>query len=695
MSEQLVDEHPSIDTLLELLDRYWVVVPMVQRDYAQGRQEPIAELVRANLLRDMRAALFQETAPLDLNFVYGKVEEGNRFIPLDGQQRLTTLFLLHVYAFQHDEAKTAILKKFSYETRKTSRDFLERLVEHRSTVFSSELHPSLEVEDSEWFVASWRHDPTIQSALVMLDCIAATFDNTQLLAAGLSSEGSVPITFKFLDMDNLGMADNLYIKLNARGRPLTPFENFKARLIGALKKLDIEFNGDFNTQFELLMDGEWTDLFWEDHKEDFDSTFLSFFGVLLRNLRLIASDNDWSNVFDYERATAEFFRTIQSTLNFLCAHPEEVEARGLIFSALTGTPSYGDRVLFHAVTTYLRESEGVDRSGLTPWLRVIKNLVLNTRIDEQRLYDRAIDGVNELISHSQDVLSYLAAEGRVTGFDSGQLREEWVKARLILQDEAFAAEIFEAETHPYFSGQIRSALQLAETSEGKVDRDRFKHHWSKISALFEKSRPKHGRLLRQALLSIDDYTLQVGDFKTLCVNDPSESERTPSLKQLFSEHSLKVQPLLDMLSVDEDIEHKLVSIVDAAELPALDWRRCFLDYPDLFGLMSTAHLRLREVDHEMLIIRNKSSNGYNFQLFLVALRAELTVRKVESKYHCEQGTRAEHFLNLDEEGGMHVRFEAGTFSIHQVTGDNSPYMIFESKSNDPVRETADWISARP
>ena len=95
----------QLDTLFELLDKYHVEVPIVQRDYAQGRQDVHATTVRSTLLNDMRAAVVGETPPLDLNFVYGKARD-KKFIPIDGQQRLTTLFLLHLYAFRNDETKT-------------------------------------------------------------------------------------------------------------------------------------------------------------------------------------------------------------------------------------------------------------------------------------------------------------------------------------------------------------------------------------------------------------------------------------------------------------------------------------------------------------------------------------------------------------------------------------------------------------
>ena len=38
------------------------------------------------------------------------------------------------------------------------------------------------------------------------------------------------ISFQLLPIDDMGSGEDLYIKMNSRGKPLTPFENFKARL---------------------------------------------------------------------------------------------------------------------------------------------------------------------------------------------------------------------------------------------------------------------------------------------------------------------------------------------------------------------------------------------------------------------------------------------------------------------------------
>ena len=67
-----------------------IKIPKVQRDYVQGRNNEHAKKVLAKLLEDIKEALDLNEIPLQLQFVYGKERDGI-FIPIDGQQRLTSL----------------------------------------------------------------------------------------------------------------------------------------------------------------------------------------------------------------------------------------------------------------------------------------------------------------------------------------------------------------------------------------------------------------------------------------------------------------------------------------------------------------------------------------------------------------------------------------------------------------------------
>jgi uncharacterized protein with ParB-like and HNH nuclease domain len=125
----------------QLLKEKKVEIPIIQRDYAQGRKESPEdekydiEEIRENFLDYLFSCLIDEKADsVELDFIYGNEKDKNEnpvYQLLDGQQRLTTLFLLHWYAASKEgvlKDNIEILKRFTYETRTSSREFCEKLV---------------------------------------------------------------------------------------------------------------------------------------------------------------------------------------------------------------------------------------------------------------------------------------------------------------------------------------------------------------------------------------------------------------------------------------------------------------------------------------------------------------------------------------------------------------------------------------
>jgi hypothetical protein len=127
----------------QLLERHRRIgIPIIQRDYAQRR--PSEQDVREEFLGAIESALTRppddSSLPLNLHFIYGSVEgrEETRFSPLDGQQRLTTLFLLHWYLAWNDGCWPAFhalfrdekRSRFSYCVRPSSNEFFDALVSY-------------------------------------------------------------------------------------------------------------------------------------------------------------------------------------------------------------------------------------------------------------------------------------------------------------------------------------------------------------------------------------------------------------------------------------------------------------------------------------------------------------------------------------------------------------------------------------
>ena len=660
----MVDDKYDLKSLLE---SYRIVIPLIQRDYAQGRKDLRTTEVRKQLLIDINSALINSEVPtLDLNFIYGKSHNGN-FIPLDGQQRLTTLFLVYLFAFR-DSDSCDFLSNFSYETRDSSKQFFTSLFEYRKSIFQLEEKPSEIIKDAAWFADSWILDPTIQGALVTLDGITDFFDFQYNYSEVLTSETNYRVAFNFLDIEDLGSEDELYIKLNSRGRPLTDFENFKARFISRVHKIDTKLANDI----ALKLDTKWTDTIWRFDKDRFDINFLNLFEIaLINNLDSLdySQRENWTTNIVFEDIKLEHIELIARVLDFLTEN-ENSKVSQVLEKAIT-SKSIKDRVYFHFISLYLFHSGTVLDDKFKSWYRIFRNLTDNSEINSQERYERAIRGINEQINHLSDLIYYLSQNNKITGFSIEQVNEEIEKAKLIIEDPTQSEVIFNAENHVYFGGQIRSSFYF-EDSDSTTDKySKISSYWDKISAMFEATKPKEGILLRTALLSFGDYTLYVDSYKTLCQDDPNESSRTPSLKRLFSSKNKYVKKLLDSINVNKPLEFEYKRIINENinGIDEQDWRFIFISYYKvMFNKMNRSQYRLKVPNRldgadEMLLIPNKNSRARNFDIHLLALQEKLKEFNIKSDYESQPGLytldRVLHVKNLYEVRfyGDHYQFK--------------------------------------
>lgn len=307
----------------KLLNDKKIVIPIIQRDYAQGREGK--EFLRERFLGQLFDALKDNANPLVLDFVYGSVEN-NTLYPLDGQQRLTTLWLLHWYlalcAGTLSEDKK-VLERFSYETRISSRTFCQKLCGVTQSYQPQTHGIATFVRNQTWFYSAYEQDPTIQSMLRMLNgtdisdsnkmditdgieeyCIKTglTKEKAQKLLERLKGDDAL-ICFYLLNMEdkNMPLTDDLYIKMNARGKVLTDFENFKVDLLKykvSDKEHLIPENDMSNESFSLLLDTRWTDLFWHYRSTEchIDEIYMSFLNRFFLNWHIAHPDKSADKV---------------------------------------------------------------------------------------------------------------------------------------------------------------------------------------------------------------------------------------------------------------------------------------------------------------------------------------------------------------------------------------------------------------
>ena len=668
--------------LKSLLENYRVVIPLIQRDYAQGRKDKRTTEVRKNLLQDINTALIDtNVGPLDLNFIYGKSTNG-KFIPLDGQQRLTTLFLVYLFAYR-DNDECDFLGNFSYKTRNSSTKFFESLVENRRIIFTKTKSPSEIIKDEPWFADSWQLDPTVQGALKTLDDISDSFDYEFDYVSVLSDANNQKLVFNFLDIDKLGSEDELYIKLNSRGRPLTDFENFKARFIDRIKKID----GRLEREFSQNIDTKWTDVIWNIDKNAFDTNFLNLFEiVLINNLDSLdySKRDNWTLEIDFETVEISHIKIIVSILDFLSENkmPEvtSILERSIVKKYLK------DRVYFHVISTFIEHHGDTLDTSYKNWYRIFRNLINNSVIDSQDSYERAIKGINEQIEHTSDLLEYLAEGNRINGFSIDQVDEEIEKAKLITADDSYREIIEVAENHRYFDGQIRSCFYFKENDLPSRRIDIISTYWNKIAKMFSETKPKEGLLMRAALLALGDYTMTIhNNYKTLCQDSPNgNSGSAPSLKSLFSSRNEYVKKLLDELDITKplEVEYRRIIQDNISHLPPQEWRYAFISYYEtMFSKMESSQYRMKSPfwlnrAEEMLLIPNKSSSARNFDIHLIALEEKLKELGIQSYYESEKGIESTNRI-LYVNDVYELRFRGNHFSLNLIGGEETEEEHFD------------------
>lgn len=308
-----------------------IMVPRIQRPYAQGREDEESKTVRNNFLSEIFALLAGKSLKIDLTFVYGKVENRNGIWTmelLDGQQRLTTLFLLHWYLLQRGEIPpeneaevSRAIGAFTYETRDSSRSFCKLLAKPGRRLpmgGTPDVSPRKAIRNLLDYVMSHDEDPTVSAMLVMLDSIhekyRAAFPNG---GNGLLFERLGKISFRVLSLTEYKLSEDLYIKMNARGLRLTPFECFKADFLGLMdldestkRKVDLPNGRDagefpdavsFKQRFSIRLDTVWCDLFWNPKKPElYDRFYMLFFARFFASRFLLEHQADirgkrWQN----------------------------------------------------------------------------------------------------------------------------------------------------------------------------------------------------------------------------------------------------------------------------------------------------------------------------------------------------------------------------------------------------------------
>ena len=555
-------------TLLSLCEAYpKIEIPIIQRNYVQGNDKTI----RCHFVDYLVKALTQQS-PVELDFVYGAERQdtqltdncapqvGRVLIPLDGQQRLTTLWLLHGYLLaleqvnnnpeqlspEEREAQCQLLARFVYETRQSAKDFCGYWLQEVTQRACPELveTPSKYLRNCAWFDPEWEKEGTVTAMLGMLDEVASKRKELQEVPYGRLSEC---IRFYYLHIKKFGLSNELYIRMNARGEQLTSFEHFKSSFYKVIQE------HQSLSAIKEKMEYDWVDALWQYRPKDThvtDQPFmkcLSFVTEVLHikgydkgtedNIESVYKDSDAVTYLKQTLDCVENLKGIQydnllkdsdtkKTLSF-----QEILARMLTDGLRTVT----QRILLYTAIAYLQHHNTID--GIVPLLRVVRNLSTNTvkqKIDLTKTYP-SLDALVQV----PNIYEYLAhLQGGISGFSDTQLEEEKAKAQLRLARPEVNTLLDEIED--FFSGKIFNLLcEVAETATlnewveqpQRIDLDTLQRTFKAYQCLSEMPRikvTKHSKLKKDTthcgfreilgdLLMTDIY--QAANKRYYCIPD--------------------------------------------------------------------------------------------------------------------------------------------------------------------------------
>jgi len=318
-----------------------------------------------------------------------------------------------------------------------------------------------------------------------------------------------------------------------------------------------------------------------------------------------------------------------------------LEGKGLVdeleifTSVINHNVSYPVRIQFYAIYQYL--IKGYSEESLFDWIRVVRNLTENTRIDEVKDYIDALKSISILLNKSENILEYLAdKKNEVSGFSTIQVKEERIKASLLLKNDMWRKAIIDIENHTYFNGQIGFLLNFSNIEECYDTNENL--DWSEeenenyfeqfeinieiAKAIFNENgiNDFDDFIFERALLSIGDYLLKKGSNYSFGING---KERDISWKRLLRDNDESrdyLRILFSKVKCDSVVDDLNTIIQDS---DTNDWRRYFVEFPLLIQVCGKNRFIRYNSDEDILLLEKTQTNGMHREYYSFALATRL------------------------------------------------------------------------
>lgn len=491
----------------KLINDYIIYVPEFQRNYLQGddSNESI-KYKRDRLLNDIFNCIESQSKSINLGFIYGRVEEsykGKLFYPYDGQQRLTTLYFLYLliyFKFNKYDEIDSIKEKLSYQTRISTNRFIESFLswildsKEKDNIYNDFWNKDGKdlkgfIMSQDWFMMTeWNYDVSIINMLSIIVEISRRINENLGDKTGIvnfiDKDENNPFQFDFIYVDDISKSDDLYIKINARGKALSPFENLKSDIDKYWKDED-----------KTKLDAEWTEYVWnqldvndKNKEKSFDNSFYNLLsnifylqylvGLDQNNLNdkiLIEIENKYKKgIVDKEWITPELCHVscpmISSFLDAMIGPFKSIKDKQIesVNRKIFGLGDYQNNngqnkieradlfeifVYYYSVSSLFKRNdmEFTDKRNLLNEIETVTNRIIENQrpyLDSPTNLVKALQSVKALIDNSiksHGVYKFFLSIDNGTkesirkGLMKEQVEEEILKAKLIDKDSRYVA----------------------------------------------------------------------------------------------------------------------------------------------------------------------------------------------------------------------------------------------------------------
>lgn len=256
-----------------------IIIPDLQRDYCWGDNAYTSsidkkprELVSYFVRNIMELYEEDRKKMVTLGLIYGYEQPHNHIQICDGQQRLTTLFLLlgfvniksqgkfDEHIISQNEMQDDYEPHLQYAIRESTLYFLSDLAKN---VFIDRSTDIMHITEADWYFNEYDQDASIQSMIAALNTINGFFSAYQEFDYVSFGEFLLKnLRVLYYNMENRSRGEETYVVINTTGEPLSATENIKPILLGNASFSDDE-RETYSCQWE-----EREDWFWQNRGND-------------------------------------------------------------------------------------------------------------------------------------------------------------------------------------------------------------------------------------------------------------------------------------------------------------------------------------------------------------------------------------------------------------------------------------------